>query len=110
MARLDPTQVDPIRLPAQCCGLAGIKGTYGLVSRNSAMPLSYSLDHVGPLTRTVKDSALILQAIAGHDPNDPTTSYREVPDYSDGIGDGVKRHADRRAGESLLRSGRGCRS
>ena len=54
------------------------------------MPLSYSLDHVGPLTRTVKDSALILQAIAGQDPNDPTTSYREVPDYLDGIGDGVK--------------------
>ncbi|MEC7301468.1 MAG: amidase [Pseudomonadota bacterium] len=79
-----------IRLPAQCCGLAGIKGTYGLVSRYGAMPLSYSLDHVGPLTRTVKDSALILQAIAGHDPNDPTTSYREVPDYLDGIGDGVK--------------------
>ena len=79
-----------IRLPAQCCGLAGVKGTYGLVSRHGAMPLSYSLDHVGPLTRTVKDSALILQAIAGHDPNDPTTSHRPVPDYLDGIADGVK--------------------
>lgn len=79
-----------IRLPAQCCGLAGVKGTYGLVSRFGAMPLSYSLDHVGPLTRTVKDSALILQAIAGHDPNDATTSHRRVPDYLDGIGDGVK--------------------
>ena len=79
-----------IRLPAQCCGLAGVKGTYGLVSRYGAMPLSYSLDHVGPLTRTVKDSALILQAIAGHDPNDATTSHRDVPDYLDGIEDGVK--------------------
>jgi aspartyl-tRNA(Asn)/glutamyl-tRNA(Gln) amidotransferase subunit A len=79
-----------IRLPAQCCGLAGVKGTYGLVSRYGAMPLSYSLDHVGPLTRTVKDSALILQAIAGHDPNDATTSHRLVPNYLDGIADGVK--------------------
>ena len=79
-----------IRLPAQCCGLAGVKGTYGLVSRYGAMPLSYSLDHVGPLTRTVKDSALILQAIAGHDPNDATTSHRDVPDYLNGIEDGVK--------------------
>lgn len=79
-----------IRLPAQCCGLSGIKGTYGLVSRYGAMPLSFSLDHVGPLTRTVKDSAIILQAIAGRDPNDATTSYRAVPDYLDGIGDGVK--------------------
>lgn len=79
-----------IRLPAQCCGLAGVKGTYGLVSRYGAMPLSYSLDHVGPLTRTVKDSAMILQAIAGHDPNDATTSHRAVPDYLDGIADGVK--------------------
>ena len=79
-----------IRLPAQCCGLAGVKGTYGLVSRYGAMPLSYSLDHVGPLTRTVKDSALILQAIAGHDPNDATTSHRDVPEYLNGIEDGVK--------------------
>ena len=79
-----------IRLPAQCCGLSGVKGTYGLVSRYGAMPLSYSLDHVGPLTRTVKDSALILQAIAGHDPNDATTSHRDVPEYLDGIEDGVK--------------------
>lgn len=79
-----------IRLPAQCCGLAGVKGTYGLVSRYGAMPLSYSLDHVGPLTRTVKDSALILQAIAGRDPNDATTSYRAIPNYLDGIEEGVK--------------------
>lgn len=79
-----------IRLPAQCCGLSGVKGTYGLVSRYGAMPLSYSLDHVGPLTRTVKDGALILQAIAGRDSNDATTSHRAVPDYLDGIGDGVK--------------------
>ena len=79
-----------VRLPAQCCGLAGVKGTYGLVSRYGAMPLSFSLDHVGPLTRTVKDAALILQSISGYDPNDSTTSNREVPDYLAGIENGAK--------------------
>jgi aspartyl-tRNA(Asn)/glutamyl-tRNA(Gln) amidotransferase subunit A len=79
-----------IRTPAACCGLVGIKGTYGLVSRAGAMPLSFSLDHVGPLTRTVRDNALMLQTIAGPDPRDPTSARREVPDYLAGIEDGIK--------------------
>ena len=70
-----------IRVPAACCGLVGIKPTYGRVSRYGAMPLSYSLDHVGPLARSAEDCALLLRCIAGHDPSDPTSSTRPVPDY-----------------------------
>ena len=62
-----------IRGPAYFCGVSGLKPTYGRVSRFGAMPLSFSLDHVGPLARSALDCALILQAIAGPDPNDPTT-------------------------------------
>jgi len=79
-----------IRLPAAFCGLVGIKPTYGLVSRFGAMPLSFSLDHVGPLTRTVEDGALMLQAIAGPDPDDPTTVGRRVPNYRAEMEKGVK--------------------
>ncbi len=79
-----------IRLPAACCGLVGIKPTYGLVSRFGAMPLSFSQDHVGPLTRTVEDAALMLQAIAGPDPDDPTTVARRVPDFRAELDKGVK--------------------
>ncbi len=79
-----------IRLPSHCCGLVGMKGTYGRVSRYGAMPLSYSLDHVGPLCRTVTDCAVVTGAVAGHDPNDPTTSRHPVPNYRDGIEDGVQ--------------------
>ncbi len=70
-----------IRLPAACCGVVGLKPTYGRVSRAGAMPLSWSLDHVGPLTRTVGDAALLLGAIAGYDPLDATSSRRGVPYY-----------------------------
>jgi aspartyl-tRNA(Asn)/glutamyl-tRNA(Gln) amidotransferase subunit A len=79
-----------IRFPAACCGLFGPKPTYGRVSRYGAMPLSFSLDHVGPLARTVTDGALLLQAIAGHDPKDATTRARAVPDYTAGIEGGAK--------------------
>jgi aspartyl-tRNA(Asn)/glutamyl-tRNA(Gln) amidotransferase subunit A len=79
-----------IRFPAGCTNLVGLKPTYGRVSRYGAMPLSPSLDHVGPLTRTVEDAALLLQAIAGRDADDPTTSLQEVPDYADGLGDGIR--------------------
>ena len=72
-----------LRIPACCCGLVGIKPTYGRVSRYGAMPLAYSLDHPGVVTRTVSDCALLLGIIAGHDPNDPRSSTRSVPDYSD---------------------------
>jgi aspartyl-tRNA(Asn)/glutamyl-tRNA(Gln) amidotransferase subunit A len=70
-----------IRLPAAFCGISAIKPTYGRVSRAGAMPLSFSLDTVGPLTRTVEDAALIAQVIAGPDPRDPTCDPRTVPDF-----------------------------
>jgi aspartyl-tRNA(Asn)/glutamyl-tRNA(Gln) amidotransferase subunit A len=70
-----------IRLPAAACGVVGMKATYGRVSRAGAVARSWSLDHVGPLTRTVRDNARMLMAIAGHDPDDSTTSEKPVPDY-----------------------------
>lgn len=75
-----------IRIPAACCGVVGVKPTYGLVSRHGAMPRSWSLDHIGPLARTVADSAVILQAIAGVNPGDATSWVGDVPDYPDGLG------------------------
>jgi aspartyl-tRNA(Asn)/glutamyl-tRNA(Gln) amidotransferase subunit A len=74
-----------IRLPAACCGIVGLKPTYGRVSRTGVMPLSWSLDHLGPMTRTVTDVALLLSVIAGHDPQDGTSSHRPVPDYAAGL-------------------------
>jgi aspartyl-tRNA(Asn)/glutamyl-tRNA(Gln) amidotransferase subunit A len=67
-----------IRLPAACCGIVGIKPTYGRVSRAGAMPLSWSLDHLGPMARTVRDATLMLELIAGHDARDATSSPRPV--------------------------------
>ena len=74
-----------IRIPAACCGTVGLKPTYGRASRNGIFPLCWSMDHPGPLTRTVRDAALMLQPIAGHDPKDPATVAREVPDYVAGL-------------------------
>ena len=70
-----------VRIPASLCGIVGLKPTYGRVSRQGVIPLSDSLDHAGPMARSVEDAALILQAIAGPDPDDPTTGDRPVPDY-----------------------------
>ncbi len=70
-----------IRLPAAYNGVVGLKPTYGRVSRHGAMPRSWSLDHIGPLARTARDCALLLQVIAGADPDDPTASAQPVPDY-----------------------------
>ena len=70
-----------IRAPATFCGLSGIKPTWSRVSRHGAMPLSFSMDTVGPLTRTVEDCAVIMGVIAGADPLDPTASRHAVPDY-----------------------------
>jgi aspartyl-tRNA(Asn)/glutamyl-tRNA(Gln) amidotransferase subunit A len=75
-----------VRLPASHCGIAGLKPTYGLVSIRGVVPLSWSLDHVGPLARTVADTALLLQAIAGYDERDTTSQKVNVPDYSREIG------------------------
>ena len=71
-----------IRGPAALCGLAGIKPTYGLCSRRGVLPLSQTLDHTGPLAWTVQDCALLLQAMAGHDPLDPASADRPVADFT----------------------------
>ena len=70
-----------IRSPASLCGIVGLKQTYGRVSRRGVFPLSWSLDHAGPMTRTVEDAALMLQAMAGYDPRDASTVDIPVPDY-----------------------------
>ena len=69
-----------IRSPAAYCGLAGLKPTYGLVSRAGVVPLAWSLDHAGPLTRTVRDSAIVLDVISGHDPADPASAQVAATD------------------------------
>lgn len=70
-----------VRIPASLCGIVGLKPTYGRVSRAGVIPLAWSLDHVGPMTRTVADAALLLQALAGRDPADPSTVDVPVPEY-----------------------------
>lgn len=79
-----------IRNPASLCGLAGLKATYGRVSRYGLAPLSWSLDHCGPMARVVEDTAHMLNAIAGHDPKDPTSSTAPVPDYTSALRQDVK--------------------
>jgi aspartyl-tRNA(Asn)/glutamyl-tRNA(Gln) amidotransferase subunit A len=71
-----------IRNPASACGIVGLKPTYGLVSRRGVFPLSFTLDHVGPLTRTVADNALLLEVIAGHDPLDPGSAAAPAGHYT----------------------------
>jgi aspartyl-tRNA(Asn)/glutamyl-tRNA(Gln) amidotransferase subunit A len=78
-----------IRLPAAYCGIVGLKPTYGRVSRHGAIPVSWSCDHVGPMTRTVADCAALLGAIAGEDPRDTTSARLPVPDYPAGLERGV---------------------
>ena len=70
-----------IRIPASLCGITGLKPTYGRVSRAGVLPLAWSMDHVGPMTRTAADSALMLGAMAGYDAADASTSVLPVPDY-----------------------------
>jgi aspartyl-tRNA(Asn)/glutamyl-tRNA(Gln) amidotransferase subunit A len=71
-----------VREPAGYCGIVGLKPTYGRVSASGVIPLSWSLDHIGPMTSTVKDAALMLQVIAGYDPQDPGSIDLPVPDYA----------------------------
>lgn len=79
-----------IRNPATMCGVTGIKPTYGLVSRRGVFPLAFSLDHVGPLTRTVHDNATVLNVLAGHDGLDPGSVARPGVDYTALTGKGLK--------------------
>jgi aspartyl-tRNA(Asn)/glutamyl-tRNA(Gln) amidotransferase subunit A len=70
-----------IRIPASLCGIVGFKPTYGRVSNRGVIPMAWTLDHVGPMCKTVEDAALMLGAIAGYDPLDPTSLDAPVPDY-----------------------------
>ncbi len=78
-----------IRGPAAFCGTVGLKPTYGRVSRRGVFPLAWSLDHCGPLARSVEDAAIALQVMAGHDPADPGSADMPVPDYREGLDRGV---------------------
>src|SRR6185437_12738867 len=79
-----------IRGPAALCGLAGIKPTYGLISRRGILPLAFSLDHAGPMAWTAEDCAIMLQAMAGHDPGDPASADQPIPDYRKALTGDVK--------------------
>ena len=79
-----------IRQPASLCGVVGLKPTYGLVSRYGLIAFASSLDQAGPITRDVRDAALLLQAIAGHDPRDSTSLPHPVPDYCVSLEEGIK--------------------
>ena len=79
-----------IRIPAALCGVVGLMPTFGRVSRRGVLPLSWSLDHVGPLARSVEDAALVLNAIAGHDPHDPGSAARPAPDAAAELGRGLE--------------------
>ncbi len=79
-----------IRVPAALCGIVGLKPTSGRVSTYGVLPLSWSLDHAGPMARTVRDVALLLQVVAGYDPADPASVNVPTEDYSAHLGDGIK--------------------
>jgi aspartyl-tRNA(Asn)/glutamyl-tRNA(Gln) amidotransferase subunit A len=79
-----------VRNPASACGIVGLKPTYGLVSRRGVFPLSFTLDHVGPMARTVADAALMLDCIAGHDPEDPGSAPAPRTHYAARLDAGVR--------------------
>jgi aspartyl-tRNA(Asn)/glutamyl-tRNA(Gln) amidotransferase subunit A len=79
-----------IRIPAALCGTVGMKPTFGRVSKSGVFPLSWSLDHVGPITRTVEDNALMLNVLAGHDPEDPHSVDRPAEDFARDLRRGVR--------------------
>ncbi len=79
-----------IRIPASLCGVVGLKPTRGRVSLGGVIPLSWNLDHAGPLARCVRDVALLLQAVAGYDPDDPASENIPVEDYVSGLDEGVR--------------------
>jgi aspartyl-tRNA(Asn)/glutamyl-tRNA(Gln) amidotransferase subunit A len=79
-----------IRIPAAFCGIVGLKPTFGRVSRHGVIPLSWTLDHAGPMTKTVEDAALMLRAMAGYDPRDASTVNVPVPNYARALTGDVK--------------------
>lgn len=80
-----------IRIPASFCGVVGLKSTFGRISRRGIVPHSWSLDHAGPLVRSVADAALLLQVLAGYDAADPSSRNVAVPDYMAAVGAGIER-------------------
>jgi aspartyl-tRNA(Asn)/glutamyl-tRNA(Gln) amidotransferase subunit A len=79
-----------IRIPASLCGVVGLKPTYGRVSLRGVLPLSWNLDHAGPMARTVQDAAILLQTVAGYDPQDPASVNVPVDDYLKDIEAGIQ--------------------
>ncbi len=90
MAALGSDTGGSIRLPGALCGIVGLKPTFGRISRHGVYPLAWSLDTVGPMTRCVRDAALVLNALAGYDPRDPSSAKVPVPDFTEGLEDGLK--------------------
>ncbi len=88
-AALGTDTAGSIRFPSACCGLVGLKPTFGRVSKAGAFALADSLDHIGPLTRSVEDNARMMQVLAGYDPDDPNSIDAPVPDYLASIKQGV---------------------
>jgi aspartyl-tRNA(Asn)/glutamyl-tRNA(Gln) amidotransferase subunit A len=86
MASLGSDTGGSVRIPSALCGIVGLKPTAGRVSRHGVFPLSWSLDTVGPMTRTVSDAALVMNVIAGHDQRDSTSSTEEAGDFTAVIG------------------------
>jgi aspartyl-tRNA(Asn)/glutamyl-tRNA(Gln) amidotransferase subunit A len=76
--------------PAALCGITGVKPTFGRVGRTGILPLAFTLDHAGPMAWTVEDCAILLQAMAGHDPSDPASSREPVPDFRSDLDRGVR--------------------
>ena len=90
MAALGSDTGGSIRNPAALCGLVGLKPTYGLVSCSGVMTNSFTYDHAGPMTWTVEDGAILLNAVAGHDPADSASARHDIPDYRTGLHAGIK--------------------
>lgn len=90
MASLGTDTGGSIRIPASICGIVGLKPTYGRVSSYGSFPLAWSLDHIGPMTKTVHDAAALLAIIAGYDPKDTNTAHVPVDDYTSALDGNVK--------------------
>jgi len=78
-----------VRIPSALCGIVGLKPTYGRISCYGVIPLSWSQDHPGPMTKSVLDSAILMNSIAGYDPKDPFTSQEPVPDFTEYLDKGI---------------------
>jgi aspartyl-tRNA(Asn)/glutamyl-tRNA(Gln) amidotransferase subunit A len=78
-----------IRIPASCCGIIGLKPTHGRISKYGCFPLSWSLDHIGPMTKTVYDAALLLETLSGYDPKDPTSADTPAKNFTELLSDNL---------------------